>query len=297
MKISLPEIWTLLLMAGTSGFAIFVAEFFFIPAGISQTTSGSGNLFLIFIFLGLTILFTGVILLVARRRGLRSIRIIFIILTLYVIFWISLPIADIFVSIQPIPLTVAIYEVYGIWFLIPAVMGYLLIFKNEWYVTDTAGFMLSAGLAAAWGLELQAWYSVILLVAFALYDYISVYKTKHMVTLARTAFSSDLPMLFVIPSSTGFKMKDIDMDHREEGKPDAVLLGFGDIAMPSILVVSSTVSYGFALPFFLLPIFGAMIGLVTLFLTARRPAPGLPYINSGAIVGFLMAYLLFSAHL
>lgn len=293
----LPEIWTLILMAGTSGFAIFIAEFFFIPAGVSQTTSSSSNLLLILLFLGLTVLFTAIILFISRKRGLKSIRIIFIILTIYVIFWISLPIADIFVSIQPIPLSVAIPEVYALWFLIPAVMGYLLIFRNEWYVTDLAGFMLSSGLAAAWGMEIQAWYSVILLVAFAIYDYISVYKTKHMVSLAKTAFSSDLPMLFVIPSSTDFKMKDIDLEHREQGQSDAVLLGFGDIAMPSILVVSSTVTYGFALPFFLFPLIGAIAGLTVLFLIARKPAPGLPYINTGAIAGFLIAYALFALHL
>jgi presenilin-like A22 family membrane protease len=294
VKRQYPELWTFVILALTSIFALFLAQDFFVASGETQTSSSSGNILLILFFITMTLVFTGVILFLAKRRGMRAVRILFIVLSIYVIFWISIPISDLIVSVQPISYAAAVDEFYVLWIAIPAILGYMLIFRNEWYVTDIVGFMLSAGLAAAWGSLINVWYTIILLAAFAVYDYISVYKTKHMVSLAKTAFATDIPMLFVIPSSSGFTMKDIKFDDEgKKGDMGALMLGFGDIAMPCILIISSTISYGFRLPFFILPLIGAAVGLLVLFMTARRPAPGLPYINTGVIGGFLLAFALF----
>lgn len=75
-----------------------------------------------------------------------------------------------------------------------------------------------------------------------------------------------------------------------------LMLGFGgDVALPSILVVSSAV-YGIShpLPFIGLPLAGALAGMAFLFFfNKNRPAPGLPYINTGAILGFLIAFFMY----
>ena len=294
VKRQYPELWTFVILAITSVFALFLAQDFFVASGETQTSSSSGNIILILFFITMTLVFTGVILFLAKRKGMRAVRILFIVLSIYVIFWISIPISDLIVSVQPISYAVAIDEFYVLWIAIPAILGYMLIFRNEWYITDIVGFMLSAGLAAAWGSLINVWYTIVLLVAFAVYDYISVYKTKHMVNLAKTAFATDIPMLFEFPSSPGFSMKNISFDDEgKRGDMGALMLGFGDIAMPCILIISSTISYGFRFPFFILPLIGAAAGLLVLFMTARRPAPGLPYINTGVIGGFLLAFALF----
>jgi presenilin-like A22 family membrane protease len=294
VKRQYPELWTFVILAFTSIFALFLAQDFFVASGETQTSSSSGNIILILFFITMTLVFTGVILFLAKRKGVRAVRILFIVLSIYVIFWISIPISDLIVSVQPISYAAAVDEFYVLWIAIPAILGYMLIFRNEWYITDIVGFMLSAGLAAAWGSLINVWYTIVLLAAFAVYDYISVYKTKHMVSLAKTAFATDIPMLFVIPSSPGFSMKDIAFDDEgRKGDMGALMLGFGDIAMPCILIISSTISFGFRFPFFILPLIGAAAGLLVLFLTAKRPAPGLPYINTGVIGGFLLAFALF----
>ena len=89
-----------------------------------------------------------------------------------------------------------------------------------------------------------------------------------------------------------FDMDSISIEHREGNK--ALLLGFGDIAIPTVLVVSSSV-YGIqrSLLFFILPLLGGIAGMTYLmFFMKRRPAPGLPAINSGVIAGFALALLL-----
>ena len=52
-------------------------------------------------------------------------------------------------------------------------------------VTDAAGLIMISGAAAILGILLRPYIAITLLVVFAVYDYISVYKTKHMVTLAK----------------------------------------------------------------------------------------------------------------
>ncbi len=137
------------------------------------------------------------------------------------------------------------------------------------------------------------WAAVIFLAVFAVYDYIAVYKTKHMVSLARIAVDEEMPMLFVIPENSGFKMKNVTFENRGEG--NVLMLGFGDIALPSILVVSSALFDVSHIVFFtIFPLAGALAGMVVLYFTnVNRPAPGLPYINTGAIAGFILAFIIF----
>jgi len=61
------------------------------------------------------------------------------------------------------------------------------------------------------GLLLGLWAAAVFLAAFAIYDYISVYKTKHMIGLAKIAIDRDLPMLFVFPTDFSKKVGKIEI--------------------------------------------------------------------------------------
>ena len=67
--------------------------------------------------------------------------------------------------------------------------------------------------------------------------------------------------------------------------------------MPSILVVSAF-TYSYPVNWFYFVLFtmiGVLAAMFLLFFTnVEKPAPGLPYINTGAILGFLAAFILFS---
>ena len=102
-------------------------------------------------------------------------------------------------------------------------------------------------------------------------------------------------MLFVFPSRKGVKLDSIRFNENDTHDNKALLLGFGDIVFPCIMVVSSAM-YGKAdiIPFMLFPMIGGIAGMLILFFTnVSRPAPGLPYINTGAVAGFLAAFLIF----
>ena len=290
-----PEISAMIIFVASSLFAIYVSEQLIIQdAGIkaTSTTGGIGN---VLIFIPLIIVFSFAVIFLARKRKVRFLKWIFILMVTYVVFYVSLIIsvpiaayiADTQFEFNVISLAIVI--------VLPLLFLYLLAFRNEWYVVDASGIMLVAGVSSVWGVIVGIWAAVALLIIFAVYDYISVYKTKHMIALAEAAVDENLPLLFVIPSRRGTKLNDITFAGR--GEHGAMMLGFGDIAMPSILVVSAF-TYSYPVNWFYFVLFtmiGVLAAMFLLFFTnVEKPAPGLPYINTGAILGFLAAFILFS---
>jgi presenilin-like A22 family membrane protease len=164
-------------------------------------------------------------------------------------------------------------------------------------VIDTLGVLIAAGVASIFGVSLEIVPVVILLVLLAVYDAISVYKTKHMITLAEGVIDLKTPILFVIPKRRDYSFIREGIGKLEEGgERAAFIMGMGDLIMPSILVVSANVFLkGYrVLGFVNLPALGAIIGslaglLVLLyFVSSGRPQAGLPPLNGGTIIGFAL---------
>jgi presenilin-like A22 family membrane protease len=125
------------------------------------------------------------------------------------------------------------------------------------------------------------------MIMLAVYDAIAVYKTKHMVSLAESIVDLRVPILFVLPRKRKFSLlKGGDMD-------EAFYMGLGDAIIPSILVVSAFVTYPSAAPA-LGTVIGILVGYTALTRLAGRGTPhaGLPFLNSGAIIGFVIGVLL-----
>jgi presenilin-like A22 family membrane protease len=190
--------------------------------------------------------------------------------------------------------------------LVLAVLATLLLYKYpEWYVIDTLGVLIGAGVASIFGVSLEVLPVVILLILLAVYDFISVYKTRHMITLAEGVIDLKTPILFVIPKKRDYSfIRDgIGKLQGEDGKEGggergAFIIGMGDLIMPAILVVSANVFLqGWRLGGFVnLPALGAIVGsvlgLVVLlhFVMSGKPQAGLPPINGGTILGFLAGW-------
>lgn len=175
----------------------------------------------------------------------------------------------------------------------------------EWYVIDTLGILLCAGVASIFGIAVGIIPALVLLVLLAVYDAISVYRTKHMITLAEGVLSLKAPILFVIPKRRdysfireGVTIKGEDGEAKERG---AFVIGMGDFIMPTILVVSAHVflqNPGWAFP----PpaigaIAGSLVGLAVLLSAVKqgKPQAGLPPLNAGTITGFLIGCALSGA--
>ena len=141
---------------------------------------------------------------------------------------------------------------------------------------------------------------VILLVLLAAYDAISVYKTKHMITLAEGVIDLKTPILFVIPKRRDYSFRKEGIGKLQEGGSEraAFIIGMGDMIMPSILVVSANVFIqgaklgGIINLAALGAIIGSLAGIFVLlhFVMSGKPQAGLPPLNGGTILGFLLGW-------
>lgn len=184
--------------------------------------------------------------------------------------------------------------------LLLAVLSTVLLYKYpEWYVIDGLGILIGAGVAAIFGASLEILPVIILLVLLAVYDAISVYKTKHMITLAEGVVDLKTPILFVVPKRRDYSfIKEGIGKLGDGGERAAFIIGMGDMIMPSILVVSANVFLngaklgGMINLAALGAIVGSLAGLVVLlyFVMSGKPQAGLPPLNGGTILGFLAGW-------
>lgn len=174
----------------------------------------------------------------------------------------------------------------------------VLIVYPEWFVIDIVGIMVAAGAAALFGVSLAIIPTIILLVLLAVYDYISVYKTKHMIQLAEGVMDLKLPILFVMPRKWGYSFKQAK-GLPKEGDREAYFMGLGDAVMPTMLAVSANVFLKApGIGFVNIPALGSLLGtlvsyfvLMYIVVKLKKPQAGLPFLCTGSILGFLLGCL------
>ncbi|MCU4925170.1 presenilin family intramembrane aspartyl protease [Halobacteria archaeon AArc-dxtr1] len=88
-----------------------------------------------------------------------------------------------------------------------AVSGALLAYP-EWYVIDLTGVLIGAGAAALFGISFGLLPAILLLLALAVYDAISVYKTEHMLDLAAGVMELKIPVVLVVPTALSYSHLD-----------------------------------------------------------------------------------------
>jgi presenilin-like A22 family membrane protease len=242
------------------------------------------------------LLFTLAVLYIIRKHKENIVRIIFLGAVAYTIFFVFLLIIAKFVGgIVSLPAAIVVAGIFT----------YYLIKKPEWYVIDAAGVVMAIGVIGIFGVSLSILPVMVLLVALAVYDAISVYGTKHMLALADGVTRMRLPILLVIPKKRGYsflKQKPL-MEQLEEGEErEAMFMGLGDVIIPGVLMISA---FNFlpekmigdvsgSLLVALGTLLGSLVGFAILmtFVLRGRPQAGLPLLNGGAIVGYLLSYLL-----
>ena len=182
-----------------------------------------------------------------------------------------------------------------------------LLMDPQWYVVDGVGFVAAGSLIAVLGIQLGILPALLLLSALAVYDAIAVYWTKHMISLADVVVEMKLPILMVMPTSSGYDYTQQGSFQGQRNKPaverEAMFMGLGDIVIPGILVVSSFVflpstrllpGIGANLVVSLGTLLGSLVGYTLLMRLVERgnAQAGLPLLNGGAIAGYVVTYLL-----
>ncbi len=202
-----------------------------------------------------------------------------------------------FLPIFSIVLSFTYYEITLAISILCAISLVIALYKYpEWYVIDVAGIVVGVGAIVIFGISLGVLLVIILLAALAVYDAISVYKTKHMIDLADTVMDLKLPVLLVVPKIRHYSLiketKRLKEKLEEKEERDAFFLGLGDIVLPGILV--ATVYNKVGLPVALSVIVGILIGfsVLMIFVMKGKPQAGLPALCGGAIGGYLISCLI-----
>ena len=148
-----------------------------------------------------------------------------------------------------------------------------------------------AGMGAVLGLQLTPLVIVALLLILSVYDFIAVYKTKHMVKMAKDMLAYRVILALIVPQEIadfGTEIKEV----KAGGK--FLILGGGDVAFPLLFCASlipAGVSYSLIVAGF------ALIGLFFSFWIfvnqkVRQPIPALPPIALFSILGYLSSTFL-----
>jgi len=182
-----------------------------------------------------------------------------------------------------------------------AILVITLLKYPEWYVIDVCGIIVGVGAIALLGISLSIFLVIVLLIVLAIYDAMSVYKTKHMIDLADTVLDLKLPVILVIPKIRKYSLiketKSLKEKLKHDEKREAFFMGLGDIIMPGVLVASAfhnITSNGLLVA--LSVMLGTLLGFTVLMavVVKGKPQAGLPYLCSGAILGYIVSsYILF----
>lgn len=175
------------------------------------------------------------------------------------------------------------------------VLTFLLIFlwlkRPSVLVHDLVMVFSMAGAGSILGLRIEPEIVVALLLFFSIYDFIAVYKTGHMVKMAKEMIKKGAIIALIVPS----KISDFKGEIGQV-KPGGkyLILGGGDIVFP-LLFCSSLISEGILSSLIVAGF--SVLGLLASFLIfitqkKRKPIPALPPIALFSIIGFLITKIL-----
>lgn len=196
----------------------------------------------------------------------------------------------------------------------------LIIAKNKWQkLRNSAAILASAGVGTLLGISLPFYFAFIFMAFLAVYDFIAVFITKHMITMAKAVSEKNLAFLIGVNEVEAVSRSDFSSNelkeynkekklfakqHTHEAKHIEALagkgmvpviarveLGTGDLVMPLMVAVSAFPNI--KLSFFI--IFGAIFGLVLTMMILKkykRALPAIPPLLFGISVGIGIYYLL-----
>lgn len=153
---------------------------------------------------------------------------------------------------------------------------------------NIAAIFSGSGVGALLGLSLGIVPTIIFMMILSVYDFVSVFITKHMVNLAKAV--TERPMAFTIAAPHKFKEAKYIPIKNAKKKIHIFQLGLGDIIIP--LMFSVSILNKFTIFHSLITMIGSLIGLLflTFYITKKPQAlPALPFVCTGALAGYLIS--------
>ncbi len=269
----------------------------FESAGIQPAFEDPDNPVNILYIFVIMLVFTGIVLLIAKFWKKKLIQFIILGAIGYTAFY------AFFLPAFSLLLPVSVWIVLGVSLIAAIFLVAMLYVYPEWYVIDICGIIIGTSAIIVFGISLAIWLIIVLLIGLAVYDAISVYKTKHMIDLADTVMDLKLPVLLVVPKRWHYSLiketKRLKKQIEEKNQREAFFMGLGDIVMPGILVVAVYYNNINALPVVAGTILGTLAGFSVLmqYVLKGNPQAGLPLLCGGAILGYAISSLLFFGNL
>ena len=148
-----------------------------------------------------------------------------------------------------------------------------------------------AGSASFFGLGFSPSVVVALLLIFSVYDFIAVYKTKHMVAMLKEMAGKGVILGFIVPKEIKYFKSELA---EVKAGGNFMILGGGDVILPGLLAVS-VVPFGIIKALIIIAF--SLLGLFfSYWLFSRQdkkePIPALPPIALFSIVGYFITLLL-----
>ena len=173
--------------------------------------------------------------------------------------------------------------------------------RLHWTARNIPELFLYAGIAGVFAPLLTIPIALLILVAISVYDAIAVWKSKHMISLARFQMESGHFAGFSMPRSPSVAVRTTQPSKRGTRKQKrttktdtggSAILGGGDFAFPLLYAGTVLLSLGW------IPALGAVIGgyfgLLGLFTLSHenRFYPAMPFLAVGLVLGSLVGTLI-----
>ncbi|MCD6496591.1 MAG: hypothetical protein J7K54_04940 [Candidatus Aenigmarchaeota archaeon] len=187
---------------------------------------------------------------------------------------------------------------------VAAVLALLELVRTNIYIHNITEILIYPGIALLFAPLFNIYWAAMLLLAISAYDMFAVWKSGHMITLAKFQTGTRAFAGFVVPYGIGRKggiKTDIPRGVKVRGMKTAIL-GGGDIAFPLVfsavaldwLIRYTGVSLFHAfLESLIIPLFTAA-ALLALFVKAEKDKfyPAMPFVTAGCFAGFAVVWLL-----
>lgn len=171
----------------------------------------------------------------------------------------------------------------------------LKIFKPNIFIHNFTELFIYGGLAAVFVPVLSILSIVVLLILVSIYDMIAVWKTKHMILMAKFQAKSKIFAGLFVPYRAKAAQVEMTAKKKIETKKKLyrqAILGGGDIAFSLLFSGVILKNYGFFQA--IITSVTAAIALFILFLLAEKQKfyPAMPFVTAGSILGYLIVLAL-----
>lgn len=203
-------------------------------------------------------------------------------------------------------ITLGVFVSAVIAFLVAFILAVAELYKTNLILHNLTELLIYPGIAILFVPLLDIYWASSLLLAISVYDVFAVWKSRHMVTLAKFQTKSKAFAGFIIPYNKGKGMGSIKAkipgEIGQKGGVRTAILGGGDIAFPLIfsgvvmqwLMEIVGLAKGAALlQSAIISVFAA-IALLLLFIKAKKDKfyPAMPFISAGCFAGLAVIWII-----